>query len=450
MSDILELRQRVEAAEGKFGISAAEQAKYSERLISLVNAVESAAKDARQDQEKTKMSLLAAQAENEQLRGMLHTLLLAMEKDGDAIGPVLRDLEQAVSAISAAGVAELAEPGESGEVLADAAAEPAPEQAIPSEGPAAETDDMAAPESETVFSNEEELEAAGMDEFAPEGEAAPALEETGELSVDDAVADETLTEHAPAPEDDLVEDAPAPDDGPAEAPLPNDPIAEDPLDEGPMPALEAAEADIDELEMAEEEPVDDGAETDLAAEVEGLADDAVAELLMDADEPEAPETGDEAEILADLDEDDLAVEALVEEDTADIEPAEEDLLEEDLTDEELLEDPPLAADAEAGSPELDALDSEEIETLLVDEIDEPDDGSVDLDFEASIEDETPPDLIAPVEEEDVDLLADEAIEEALLDGADDEEEVSMQALAEQIRQKNEAMANGAENANQGG
>ncbi|MEO1249357.1 MAG: hypothetical protein AAFW76_05905, partial [Pseudomonadota bacterium] len=161
MSDILELRQRVEAAEGKFGVSAADQTKYSERLISLVNAVESAAKDAREDQEKTKMSLLAAQAENEQLRGMLHTLLLAVEKDGDAIGPVLRDLERAVSAISATGVPQIADPGESGEVLAEAPAEPVAQEA-PAEALVAEADSAPAPEtepeSETVFSSEDALD----------------------------------------------------------------------------------------------------------------------------------------------------------------------------------------------------------------------------------------------------------------------------------------------------
>ncbi|MEO1249348.1 MAG: hypothetical protein AAFW76_05855, partial [Pseudomonadota bacterium] len=424
-------------------------------------------------------------AENEQLRGMLHTLLLAVEKDGDAIGPVLRDLEQAVSAISAAGVPQSADPGESGEVLAEAPAEPelaqpdlgegdAPVEALvaesdePAEMPAADEPPAPAaePESETVFSSDQDLDTA-PDDVALDEEPEPVAED---LAVDAAEAEDMVA-------GDMV----------AEDPAIEEPAVEEPLDDAPMAALEMDEADAIDLEIDEIEPVEDTAETDLVADGEApsdneapgddeaLADDTVAELLMESDDAEGPEAGADEDILTDLDIEDLAADALVEEE----EPAEEALVPEEQEAEGLVEDglvledieaePDLVADAEAPpepeaadleaadleatepeAAEPEALASDEIETLLVDDVEESDDNAIDLEFEASIEAETPPDLIAPVEEDEVDLLADEAIEEALLTGADDEEEVSMQALAEQLRQKNEAMANGAESANQGG
>ncbi|MEM1400547.1 MAG: hypothetical protein AAGF58_11735, partial [Pseudomonadota bacterium] len=79
MSDILDLRKRVEAAEQKFGVAAETQNKYSARLIALVSSVENAAATAREQHEETRLALLSAKSENEQLRSMLLTLLLAME-----------------------------------------------------------------------------------------------------------------------------------------------------------------------------------------------------------------------------------------------------------------------------------------------------------------------------------------------------------------------------------
>ncbi|OUS15781.1 hypothetical protein A9Q97_02800 [Rhodospirillales bacterium 47_12_T64] len=87
MSDLEELRQRVEAAEEHFGLIADQQKGYSQRLIALLNVTE------QKDQAIDKL-----EGENEQLRTMLFSLLQAIEK-GDTSN-TLQDMDVRISAMT--------------------------------------------------------------------------------------------------------------------------------------------------------------------------------------------------------------------------------------------------------------------------------------------------------------------------------------------------------------
>ncbi|WP_417452901.1 hypothetical protein [Kiloniella sp.] len=87
MSDLEELRTRVEAAEEHFGLIADQQKGYSQRLIALLNITE------QKDQTIGKLEY-----ENEQLRTMLFSLLQSIEK-GDTTN-TLQDMDVRISAMT--------------------------------------------------------------------------------------------------------------------------------------------------------------------------------------------------------------------------------------------------------------------------------------------------------------------------------------------------------------
>ena len=82
MINIDELRQRVEDAEHRFGAIDERQKAYSSRLSSMIEAI-----DARQQDSETRLrdsenALRRAKDENEQLRSLLHQLLMAIDGAG--------------------------------------------------------------------------------------------------------------------------------------------------------------------------------------------------------------------------------------------------------------------------------------------------------------------------------------------------------------------------------
>lgn len=120
MSDIQELSSRVEAAEQRFGLIAERDRKYSERLVYLINVIEESLYSTRSALEHESDALAQARRENEQLRAMLHALLIAIEEGGsDRIGDTMRGLEEKMSLLVDAPL-----PGEPADLEAPAEADP--------------------------------------------------------------------------------------------------------------------------------------------------------------------------------------------------------------------------------------------------------------------------------------------------------------------------------------
>src|SRR3546814_210354 len=98
MSYIEELRQRVEAAERRFGLIDEQERRYSERLITLMNALESAQEERQGEAASHQARIVELERENGELRGMLHALLLGVEAGSrDTLAGTLRDLDARLS-----------------------------------------------------------------------------------------------------------------------------------------------------------------------------------------------------------------------------------------------------------------------------------------------------------------------------------------------------------------
>ncbi len=213
MSGIEELRQRVQDAEDHFGLAREEQAKYSERLIGLIDTVEGRLRD--QQAEIDRLQAIAVshdealakeqaqigrfERENEHLREMLHSLLRAIESGGrSGVVEIMQTLDQKVSALIAGddAPAEAAAP----EPEIDVTPEPEIEAELPEpvEEAAVEPVAEAAPELEMEAELLEPVEEAAVE---PAAEAAPELEMEAELPepVEEA-APEPVAEAAPEPE----------------------------------------------------------------------------------------------------------------------------------------------------------------------------------------------------------------------------------------------------------
>ncbi len=142
MKGIKELRQRVLAAEERFGLNDAQRAAYGERLAVLMNGIEGCIRDQQGEierqaaiietcesgaavqrakiddhdtaiaQQATTIEKLKASGarkanENEQLRAMLQSMLQAIESDGrDGLAEAMRELDSKVSALLSAASAE--------------------------------------------------------------------------------------------------------------------------------------------------------------------------------------------------------------------------------------------------------------------------------------------------------------------------------------------------------
>jgi hypothetical protein len=98
MSYIEELRQRVEAAERRFGLIDEQERRYSERLLTLMNALESAQEERQDEAASHQARIVELERENGELRGMLHALLLGVEAGSrDTLADTLRDLDARLS-----------------------------------------------------------------------------------------------------------------------------------------------------------------------------------------------------------------------------------------------------------------------------------------------------------------------------------------------------------------
>ena len=218
MTSMDDLRRRAEAAEGRFGAMHDRARDYSDRLLKVMTGVEDRMVEQHERIADLEDRLARSEAENEELRRMMHSLLLAIEggnvgsDEPERLGPALRDLENRVEQLmsppaaprpalaAAAGgagmmaaIAATAAPAEEAdephlELTADlvehAEEEPAPAQAatvdedplelaMPEEAPPAP---MQEEERGFTFTDEEPA-AAAEDDFTfdePEEEPAPA------------------------------------------------------------------------------------------------------------------------------------------------------------------------------------------------------------------------------------------------------------------------------------
>ncbi len=248
MRGIKELRQRVLAAEERFGLNDAERAAYSERLVVLMSEIEGRIGDqkfkikqqaaviktgeseaavlqakidgqgtaiAQQAEtiEKLKASGARKTSENEQLRAMLHSMLQTIESGGrDGLAEAMQELDRKVSALMSAAAAEpedapVAE--ESHDPMEEAEDVPTNEVALESAmaamGLSYEDEDAAVIEAEeaaTAESYSEEFEEPVAEEIEE-----PVAEETDEPvaeEIEEPVAEE-VAEDIDAPVDEIDE-----------------------------------------------------------------------------------------------------------------------------------------------------------------------------------------------------------------------------------------------------
>lgn len=244
MRGIKELRQRVLAAEERFGLNDAERAAYSERLVVLMSEIEGRIGDqkfkikqqaaviktgeseaavlqakidgqgtaiAQQAEtiEKLKASGARKTSENEQLRAMLHSMLQTIESGGrDGLAEAMQELDRKVSALMSAAAAEpedapVAE--ESHDPMEEAEDVPTNEVALESAmaamGLSYEDEDAAVIEAE---------EAATAESYSEEFEE-PVAEETDEPVAEET--DEPVAEEIEEPvAEEVAEDIDAPVD----------------------------------------------------------------------------------------------------------------------------------------------------------------------------------------------------------------------------------------------
>ena len=285
MSDINELRVRVEAAEEQFGLVDDRQRKYGARLLDLMNAVEGGLSKKQSALEQCMAELERITAENEQLRGMLQTLLLAIESNSeDRLDDTMHSLDAMVTALTgSASAAAPAEAETSGAVSEDGSATE-PEEVVATGSEAVLVED--ASEAEAVELETSETEAAGTEAGeldAGEMEIAEAAIEAPESEAGDEVSLETSEPEAAEPE--TAEDATPQDDAPEiEAVAEADPALETAAEDAPEmeaaaedAALEVSETDAEELQAA------DTAEAAAQEEAEAVATEA------DAGEPDGTE-----------------------------------------------------------------------------------------------------------------------------------------------------------------
>ncbi len=124
MSYIEELRTRVETAERRFGLIDEQQRRYSERLIGLMNALESSEEERQGEAAALRDRIGQLEHENGELRSMLHALLLGVEAGGrDSLADILRDLDTRLSGmVRPAAADDLPADSAAAETEADAAA----------------------------------------------------------------------------------------------------------------------------------------------------------------------------------------------------------------------------------------------------------------------------------------------------------------------------------------
>lgn len=296
MSGIEELRQRVVDAEERFGVINQQQAKYSARLISLMNAVEGRILEQQDEIGQQTAAIERGSQENEQLRAMLHSLLKAIEAGSrDVLADAMQQLDQKASAL----VGE--QPSEP-----EATPEPEPEPVLEIE---AETDAPAETASEDGSGEDGSGEdGSGGDIFAEPDAAAPAInggeEEAAMTPQYEDVAPEVI-----AAEAEVEEPLPAGIDIPG-TDIPGTDITGEEGDSTPpyedvAPEVITAEAEA-EIEMeaeTEANPMESGSLTDIMDRVSKLVEESGEDFGMDAGENQQPETAESEEASGDTGDD---------------------------------------------------------------------------------------------------------------------------------------------------
>ena len=388
MSGIEELQQRVVEAEKKFGLINEQRVKYSERLTDLISAIETRITDqqaeiarhtaeverqtdeiarhtseierqtgeierqtaeierqageiASRDEEVT--VLRQDSAENKLLRGMLHSLLQAIEAGGrDTLSETIQGMDGKISSLLSGQA--LAAPGD---------AEDEPEAP---EAPTAEID-----------ATDPQIDDPAADTDAPEAEIAEDLPQAMEVSEDTPDDLPEAEVEMAAPEDPAAEAEPAAEPE-MEAPAAEEDIAvEDMPEADPVVVLEveapAAEDDIAVEDMPEAEP---------AAELEMDAPAAEGDIAVE-DMPEAEPTAELA-VDAPAAEDNIVFEDMPEADLA-AELAAEAAKEPVALDEPAIDDVPAAEETELAEVE-EAPVAETEEALVAEAEDIPSDTDI--------------------------------------------------------------------------
>jgi len=274
MSEINDLRERVEAAEERFGLMDEQQRHYSERLIGLIETIEAQLADARGEIEKQIAENQRLGQENEELRTMLHSVLRSIEEK--TFTQTLQNLESRVSALVSHAAAAAADSSPAPETDAEIDDEPQIDAIIEAEasGPGIAEGDAADPliiEADAEAAVEPEIEAEPALEAAADddGKSAEFDAGTDEAAIDQAEPDEAQSDEAQS-EEALAVEALA-----ADAEMPDSVAFED-----ADPAVIAAEA---EAEAAEEQP------------------GPLAEEIPDAETPTAGANEDDGQAAADMD-----------------------------------------------------------------------------------------------------------------------------------------------------
>ncbi len=292
MSSIEELQKRVSDAEQRFGLIKAQRAKYSERLVGLIDAIEARLHDQRTEIERQAAEIAAqaeeletnrgAVAENQALRGMLHSLLQAIETGGrDVLNETMQAMDAKVSTIIQSHVKEVPALSHAGMDAIEAelgtfeAAEES--EAHELEAPALESAELEA--SEPVSADIESPEPQGdeLDSAAPEGF------DPENAALEPGVESDAAPEMEPAA--DSVTEAEEPQ------------AIEDELPEAMAAAADEIEILAEEGPAAEEEPA---AEAELASSDEIVSEDRV-EAVADMDALDALDAPGEDDALAALD-----------------------------------------------------------------------------------------------------------------------------------------------------
>lgn len=266
MTSIDDLRRRAEAVEGRFGAMHDRARDYSDRLLKVMTGVEGRMAEQHERIADLEERLARSEAENEELRRMMHSLLSAIEggnigsDEPERLGPALRDLEARVEQL-------MAPPAPARPALGTAAASGAGMMAaIAAIAPPAETEAEEEPPLE--------LTADLIDHPEEEPEAAPAPAAEAEP--------EPAWDFAPAPPATVDED-------PLDLALPDEPPSAPAVEESGFTFTDdepvaPAEDDFTFEEEAVTEP--EPAPLRHAAEPEGLSPEDIAALL--GNKPEAP------------------------------------------------------------------------------------------------------------------------------------------------------------------
>ncbi len=317
MTGIEELRRRVAEAEERFGVIQEQRAKYSERMIGLMNAVEERMRDQqgeveahRADAARHAMEIDRQAAEighlgeeNEQLRAMLHSLLKAIETGGrDGLAEIMQELDRKISGIIGTSAAETGAEPEPDAGTADLDP-PARAPMAGEESPEAMTRDGAAaaqPSQETTQA-EPEPDAADTESAAQAGEPPGSFERPREVEPEPAAheaacqgAAEVVAEAAAAEASETgIEATLEPqteepvargeDDMPGAAPAAaqSEPVIADPSPEPAPLVIEATIAPGDVLDTAEL-----GAQTHRAVD-DGVCAEQPSRAVSAAEQPDA-------------------------------------------------------------------------------------------------------------------------------------------------------------------